>query len=194
MEDSFGETTSISEGTIRSTARSRYAMWILMFLNDNGSAFTTQDIANELDLWWTTADYNIKELLECEFVKIVEDRKSGWKYYQIAADKKLIERMTNYYKKWAGFRLARLVPSNKRITAEQLKREVRFIEKCQNYYGLSLSEGVNAVLRCSKIEFERHSNRIFLRRKEQGFIPPSEKPKEPEKTETRKEPEVEEVE
>lgn len=191
MEDSFGE-TSISEGTIRSTAKCPYAMQILMFLNDNGSAFTTQDIANELDLWWTTADYNIKELLKCEFIKIVEDRKSGRKYYQIAADKNVIEKTTAYQKRWVGFHLARLI-SYERVTGEQVKRDKRFIEACQNRFHLKINQGIQALKECSKIGYEFHSNRLILWRKELGGYIPPEKPKEPEKSETR-EPEVEEVE
>ena len=190
MEDSFGETTSISEGTIRSTAKCPYAMQILKWLNDNDSAFTTQDIANELDIWWTTVDHNVEGLLKSGFVKIVEDKKSGRKYFQIAADKNVIEKAIAYQEKWVGFHLARLVPY-KRVTGEQVKSDKRFIEACQNKFHLTVDQGIQALKTCSKIGYEYNSNRLILWRKEQGYIP--EKPKEPEKTETR-EPEVEEVE
>ena len=145
-------------------------MHILMFLNDNNSAFITQDIANELDLWWTTVDYNLKALLECGFVKIVEDKKSGRKYYQITADKKAIEKVFIYYKKWVGVRLARLIPYNK-IYTDQLKSDKRFVETCQ-HYGLRIGEGISAVLSCPKTGSETHSGRLIIWRKEQGYIPP----------------------
>lgn len=188
MEDVFGKTTSISEGTIHSTAKSPYAMQILIFLNDNGSAFTREDIANELDMWWNTVDYNIQGLLGSGFVKIVEDRKSGRKYFQIAEEKEAIEKAIAYQKRWVGFHLARLVPY-KKIFAEQLKLDKRFVRACQELE-LTLQEGISAVAKCPKIGSEYNSNQLILWRTSEGYIPPE---KEPEKIENRK-PEVEEVE
>ena len=191
MENVFSKTTSISEGTIHSTAKSPYAMQILIFLNDSNSAFTREDIANELDMWWNTVDYNIQGLLKSLFVKIVEDRKSGRKYFQIAEEKEAIEKAIACQKRWVGFQLARLVPY-KRIFAEQLKSDSRFVEACQNRFHITVNQGIQALRMCPKIGSEYNSNRLILWRKEQGYDSP-EKLKEPERLELKKE-EVEEVE
>ena len=88
-------------------------------------------------------------------------------------DKKLAEKVIDKYKYRVSFRLARFVPY-KKITTEQLKSDQRFVDACQTY-GLSISQGVQAVLSCPKIGSETYSGRSILWRKEEGYIPPTTK-------------------
>jgi predicted transcriptional regulator len=175
-DETNGTTTiseTITEATIRSTAKRPTAMRILVFLNQNSEIYTTTEIADELDLEWTTADYNLQKLLECEFVRIVEDKMDGRTHYYQLVDRKNVEKAISEYKRWVGYRLARLI-SYKKIETEQVKADKRFIGECQKY-GLTISEGIEAVQSCPKIGFESQSGSTVLWRKEQGYLSPDEK-------------------
>lgn len=187
MESDRNWKETISEkATISAIAKRRNAVKILIFLTKNDDAFYLQEVADTLDMNEMTAFSNLSKLVDAGMVV-----KSGvkvdarTKYYEVM-NKKLAEKVIEKYKSLVAFRLARLIPYE-RTYAEQLKNDSRFVKVCQ-YYGLNIDEGVNAVRLCSKIGYERDSNRLILWRKEQGYI--LEKPKEPEKFETR----VEEVE
>jgi predicted transcriptional regulator len=180
METDFDETNepttisgTISEATIRSTAKRPTAMRILIFLNKNSDIYTTTEIADELDLEWTTADYNLQKLLDCEFVRIVEDKMDGRTHYYQLVDKKNVEKAISQFKKWVRYSLAHLIPY-KKIPAEHVKADKRFIEECQKY-GLTIFEGIEAVQSCPKIGFINQSGKTVLWRKEQGYLPSDEK-------------------
>lgn len=167
MEEEYLERGEISEGTIRSTSKRKTSMRILLFLKRKNGVLTVGEIADELDMDWGTVTYNLRKLLECGFVENVEDRMDGRTRYCRIADGKSVDRVIELYSIRASFRLARLVPY-KKIYAEQLRNDKRFIDACQ-HYGLTVSEGVRAVLSCPKIGSQGHSGRLILWRKEQGY-------------------------
>ena len=88
------------------------------------------------------------------------------KYYELI-DKELAEIVIKKFKSIVAFRLARFVPY-KQTLAEQLQTEKKFIEACQ-FYGLTISDGIQAVKMCPKIGNEWNSNKLILWRMEQGY-------------------------
>ena len=163
--------TEISGATIRSTSKRRSAMKILMFLNRENMPHTITEIANELDMDWSTVKHNLLKLMECEFVEAVEDKMdSRTRYFQVV-NKKATERAIELYKRWVSYKLGRLIPHQKTYS-KKLKSDKHFIEECK-FYGLTLHEGFIAVANCPKIEIEAatdYSGRnqgLFLWRKEQ---------------------------
>ena len=189
MEEEHWERRDISEGTIRSTAKRKSSMKILLFLKRRNRAHTVGEIADELDMDWGTVTYNLRKLLECGFIENVEDRMDGrTKYYRIT-DGESLDKAIELYIKRVSFRLARLIPY-KRILAEQLKSDSRFVEACQELE-LTFREGISAVAKCPKIGSEYNSNQLILWRTEQGYDSPKKKEHEEVKTGER---EVEEVE
>ena len=185
MEEEHWGKREISEATIYSTSKRKTCMRILLFLKRENKVKTVGDIAEKLDMDWGTVTYNLKKLVDCGFVKNVEDRMDGRTRYYRNIEGKSLNKVIELYSKRVSFRLARLI-SYHRILAEQLKSDKRFVESCQELE-LTVSEGINAVKMCPKIGSEWNSNQLILWRIEQGF----DEPKEPE---TRRELEVEEVE
>ena len=162
------------KATISAIVKRKNAMKILLFLNNSEDVFYLQEIADNLDMNEMTAWSNLSRLIDAEIVRKTETKvDSRTKYYEVI-DKKLAEKVIDKYKYRVSFHLARFVPY-KKITTEAFKSDKRFIETCQTY-GLSISEGINAVTSCPKIGSETHSGRSILWRKEQGYIPPEKTP------------------
>jgi DNA-binding MarR family transcriptional regulator len=174
MEEDFIEKAPISEGTIRSTAKRRTAIKILMLLKKDSEVHTTSEVSEILGLDWGTASFNLQRLLECGFLETVPDKMDArTKYFRIA-DQKNSDKAIELYKCSAAFKLARFVPYYI-INSEQLKLDKRFIETCEEH-GFTLNEGISAVQNCPKINSEYHSNTLVLWRTEQGYDNPSRKP------------------
>ena len=171
-EHTSERTSKISrKATISAIVKRKNAMKILLFLNNSEDAFYLQEIADTLDMNEMTAFSNLSRLIDAEIVKKTETKVDfRTKYYEVI-DKKLAEKVIDKYKYRVSFHLARFVPY-KRITTEQLKSDKRFIETCQTY-GLSISQGVQAVLSCPKIGSETYSGRSIIWRTEEGYIPPT---------------------
>ena len=158
------------KATISAIVKRKNAMKILLFLNNSEDVYYLQEIADNLDMCEMTALQNLSKLIDAEIVRKTETKVDyRTKYYEVI-DKELAKKAIDKYKYRVSFRLARFVPYQ-RTTREQLKSDKRFIETCQEY-GLSISEGISAVLSCPKIGSEIHSGRSIIWRKEQGFIPP----------------------
>jgi len=162
--------TEISGATIRSTSKRRSAMKILMFLNLENMPHTITEIAEELEIDWSTVKHNLLKLKECEFIEIVEDKMdTRTRYFQVV-NKKATEKAIELYKRWVSYKLGRLIP-NQKIYSKKVKSDNRFIEECK-FYGLTLYEGFNVVVSCPKIETETatdysgRSQGMFLWRKE----------------------------
>ncbi|MFC1486401.1 ArsR family transcriptional regulator [Thermoproteota archaeon] len=160
----------ISGATIRSTSKRRSAMKVLMFLDRENMPHTITEIAEELDMDWSTVKHNLLKLMECEFVEIVEDKMdSRTRYFQVV-NKKATERAIELYKRRVSYKLGRLIPY-KKIYSKKLKSDKRFIEECK-FYGLTLGEGFNAVTTCPKIrsqtatDYSGRDQGLFLCRKE----------------------------
>ena len=188
MEDEHTSerTSKISrKATISAIVKRKNAMKILLFLNNSEDAFYLQEIADTLDMNEMTAFSNLSRLIDAEIVKKTETKVDfRTKYYEVI-DKKLAEKVIDKYKYRVSFYIARFVPY-KKITTEDFKSDKRFIEACQTY-GLSIDEGISAVMKCPKIEVERAGyphNKTYLHRKSEGYIPPTieHKEREPEKT------------
>ena len=163
--------TEISGATVRSTSKRRSAMKILMFLNREDLPHTITEIAEELDMDWSTVKHNLLKLKECNFVELVEDKMdTRTRYYQVV-DKKATEKAIGLYKRWVSYKLSKLIPHQK-IYSKKLKSDKRFIEECK-FYGLTIHEGFNAVAACPKIEtqavtdYSSKSQGVFLWRKQE---------------------------
>ena len=162
--------TEISGATIRSTSKRRSAMKILMFLDRENMPHTITEIAEELDIDWSTVKHNLLKLMECEFVELVEDKMDiRTRYFQIV-NKEATEKAIELYKRWVSYKLGRLVPHQK-IYSEKLKSDNRFIEECK-FYGLTVHQGFKTVVSCPKIDTETATDYagrdqgLFLWRKE----------------------------
>jgi len=161
------------------------AMRILLFLakdRDKEEAYYLQRIADALEMNEATAYTNLSKLVEAELVVKNEAKGNKKNKYYAITNKKLAEKAIEKYKHWVGFQLARLVPYQRQY-ASQLKQDKRFQSACDEY-GLTISEGVMAILGCYKIGREHTGNDKIIWRKEQGYDEP-----EPVKVDT----EVEEV-
>ncbi len=162
--------TEITKATIRSTSKRRSAMKILMFLNRENMPHTISEIAEELDVDWGTAKHNLLKLMECKFVEIVEDKMDARTRYFQVVNKEATEKAIKLYKRWASYKLGRLIPYQKTFS-EKLKSDKRFIEECK-FYGLTIHEGFNAVVTCPKIrtqiatDYSGRDQGLFLWRKE----------------------------
>ena len=144
--------TEISGATIRSTSKRRSAMKVLMFLDREDMPNTITEIAEELDMDWSTVKHNLLKLMDCEFVEIVEDKMdTRTRYFQVV-NKEATEKAIELYKRWVSYKLGRLVPHEK-IFSQKLKSDSHFIEECK-FYGLTLHEGFIAVANCPKINTE----------------------------------------
>jgi DNA-binding MarR family transcriptional regulator len=165
------------EGNIEAISNRKNPMKVLMFLLKFDKLYYTTEIAKELNMNWFTVEANLYKLNDAGLVEIVENdvdkRLKFWKVTNEASSEKAIE----LYKRKVGFKLARLVPYN-RIYIEELKKDARFIQACQDN-GLTVDEGISAVLSCPKISSEGY----YLWRKEQGYDEP----------ETETKPTVEEI-
>ncbi len=161
--------TEITKATIRSTSKRRSAMKILMFLNRENMPHTITEIANELDMDWSTVKHNLLKLMECRFLEIVEDKMdTRTRYFQIV-NKEATEKAIQVYKRWVSYKLGKLIPHQKTYF-EKIKKDNRFIEECK-FYGLTLHEGFSAVTNCPKIgtqtatDYSGRDQGLFLWRK-----------------------------
>ena len=152
-------------------------MKVLMFLLKTDKLCYITEIAEELGMNWFTTEANLYKLSDARLVEIVETdvdkRLKLWRVIDKVGSEKAIE----LWKRKVGYKIARFVPYKKqRITTEDFKSDKRFIETCQ-YYGLSIGEGINAVLSCPKIGSEKAGSydnvKVYLWRKEEGYIPPT---------------------
>ena len=167
------EKRNVSEkANIIAITKRRNPMKVLLFLHKNKKLYYIQEIADLLDMCEATVSLNLHKLKDANLVELaqtsIDKRLRFWR----VSNEELVEKAIEKYKYRVSFRLARLV-QYKKIYTDQLKSDKRFIEACQDY-GLSVSEGISAVLRCPKIGSETsHSGQTILWRKEQGYIPPT---------------------
>jgi predicted transcriptional regulator len=165
------EKVEISDATIRSTSKRRSAMKVLLFLNRENLPHTITEIAEGVDIDWSTAKHNLLKLMECNFTEIVEDKMDTRTRYYRVVDKEATKKAIELYKRWVSYKLAKLVPYQ-RTYFEKIKSDHQFIEGCK-FYGLTQYEGFNAVTDCPKIETETTTDYkgrpqgLFLWRKEQ---------------------------
>lgn len=179
----------VSGGSIRSTAKRRTALRLLLFLKrvkeKDNLPLPTGEIAESLDMDWGTAKHSLEKLTECGFLEIVPDEMDGrMQYFQIA-NEKATEKVIELYKRRVGFKLGRLIPYDK-IHSEKLKFDKRFTELCK-FYGLTFYQGLCAVEKCPKIGIEYipgHQGEFYLwRNSTEGYIPPEEEKSEAKETE-----------
>lgn len=186
-ENKFGDISEKS--AIAAISKRRNVMKILLFLTndkDKEETYYLQRIADELDICEMTAFQNLAKLIDAGIVEKSETKVDMRTKYYSVVNKKLAERAIEKYNYWVAFELARFVPYE-RIFTITLRKDKRFIEVC-NEYGITPSQGIQAVLSCPKVGSETMGNETVVWRKEQGYIPP-----ENEETET-KPTEVEEIE
>ena len=165
------ERRNVSEkANIIAIVRRRNPMKVLLFLHKNKKLYYIQEIADLLDMCEATVSLNLHKLNDANLVELVQSNVDKRLRFWKIANEELVEKAIEKYKYRVSFRLARLVPYNK-IYTDQLKSDKRFVEACQ-YYGLSVSEGISAVLSCPKIGSETHSGRSIIWRVEQGFDEP----------------------
>ena len=181
------------EANIVAIAKRRNPMKVLLFLYQNyknEKLMYIQEIADLLDMCWETVSCSLYKLNDANLVELVQTNVDKRLKFWRVSNEELVEKAIEKYKYRASFRLARFVPY-KRITTEDFKSDKRFIETCQ-YYGLSISEGISAVLSCPKIEVERIGfphNQTYLHRKSEGYIPPTIEHEEKPSTKHEREPE-----
>jgi len=155
---------------LRGLSKTNNTMKVLKFLYDRNNAFYIQEIARGLGMWEGTARPN---LIKLEELGIVVQRKfKGNTYFYIPEVNRGVAKLAIImWKQRISYKLAHYIPYDK-VKEEDLKEDKRFLEKCK-YFGLTVDEGLEAVLECPKIVSERKSNILYLWRKEpQGYIPP----------------------
>lgn len=170
-ENGEGEVSKMDiEGNIEAISNRKNPMKVLMFLLKSDKLFYTTEIAEELDMNYYTVEANLYKLNDAGLIEIVKnDVDKRLKLWKIV-DKVSSEKAIVLYKKKVGYKLAHLIPNSK-VSIEDLKKDKRFTEACADY-GLTLSEGINAVMSCPKVANERRGEIVFLWRAEQGYIPP----------------------
>jgi DNA-binding MarR family transcriptional regulator len=114
-----------------------------------------------------TAYKNLNKLVELGLLAREEPKGNKRERYYSVLDQNLAKKAIQKYQRWVGFCLVRLVPYQ-RLYASQLKQNKRFIDACLEY-GLSISEGLNAIYGCYKIGKEYNASEIIVWRQEQGY-------------------------
>jgi predicted transcriptional regulator len=174
MEEETVNDVFSEKATITSMIKRVNAMRILLFLSRDADneAYYLQEIANSLDMNEATAFTNLNKLLEAGLVEKTEAKGNRKNKYYTIFNQILAEKVIKKYKHWVAFCLARLVPYQQ-LYASQLKRDRRFTEACEEY-GLTISEGINAIFGCYKIGKEHTGTDTILWRREQGYEPEKE--------------------
>jgi DNA-binding MarR family transcriptional regulator len=170
--DSVNEFFS-EKATIASITKRLNAMKILLFLSkdsDNEEVYYLQELADRLEMNESTTFANLCKLMESGLIEKKESKANRKNKYYSILNKNLAEKVIEKYKHWVAFCIARLVPYQ-RLYASQLKRDKRFIEACEEY-GLTVPEGIYAILSCYKVGKESAGLDTIIWRRAQGYDEP----------------------
>ena len=150
-------------------------MKILKFLYDRNNAFYVNEISRGLGMWYGTVSPNLVKLEKLGLVvrkKFKADQIRT--YYEIPEyARKAAKLAIILWKQRISFKLAHYIPDNKKITAEELMKDERFVKDCHKKYTMSLEEGIDCVLTYAKrtVDSERTKGVLWLWRKIQGYRP-----------------------
>jgi DNA-binding MarR family transcriptional regulator len=146
------ENQSEEKSTLASISKRVYAMRILKHIFEDTEGFGAyfhKELADALKIHESTTYMNLNKLVEVGLLDKTEPKGNRKEKYYSVADRNLAEKAIQKYERWLGFCLARLIPHEKQYVS-QLRQNKRFIEACE-YYGVSVAEGITAILRCYKI-------------------------------------------
>jgi len=170
-DEVLDEKQSTEKSTLASISKRTNAMKILMYISNDIDGFgdyTLQEIAEPLKMNENTAYKNLSKLVGIGMLAKTTPKGDKRERYYSITDKNLAKKAVEKYQRWVGFCLARLIPYERQYIS-QLKEDKRFIDACVEY-GLSISEGLNAIYGCHKIGKEYDgTTEVILCRREQGY-------------------------
>lgn len=147
------EKVSIDRAVLKSVARRSIAVKILRFLCEHPDRdFSCTEIFGSVDIPFTTTGYWLRKLAKASILvritPIAIDKRN--KLYRVK-NLELTKKIVGLHDRFVSFKLANILPFNKVVSIEELKKDTDFLELCKKYR-LTANEGVEALKANRKIE------------------------------------------